>query len=267
MSTQPALRLGVSRCLLGEAVRYDGAIKESIRSWWPADTIIEWIGVCPEVELGMGVPREAVQLEGEATAPRMLGVKSRVDHTCAMHRWAKSRLAELGVEDLDGFVLKSRSPSCGLLDADLVRGEEILGFSDGLFTASLRAAFPFLPLTSEGHLEDPAARAPFLARAHLYRSYKELVAKGANPLELKSHHETALRAYRDSRAKLCAAPDGVAENSAQLARKEGIVKRDSLARGLRDAYVQACRLEGADKAKELTRYGQLLHDLLDPSRV
>ena len=257
----------MSRCLLGEAVRYDGATKQSIRSWWPADTIIEWIGVCPEVELGMGVPREAVQLEGEATAPRMLGVKSRVDHTCAMHRWAKGRLAELGVEDLDGFVLKSRSPSCGLLDADLVRGEEVLGTVDGLFTASLRAAFPFLPLTSESYLEDPAAREPFLTRARLFRSYKELVAKGADPDELKSHHEATLRAYQSWRTKSFSAHKAAVEAPAKATRKGEFRARNSLTSSLKDACEQACRLQGADKAKELTKYGQLLHDLLDPSRA
>ncbi len=267
MGTQAALRLGVSRCLLGEAVRYDGAIKESIQGWWPAGISIEWIGVCPEVELGMGVPREPVQLEGEATAPRMLGLESRIDHTCAMHRWAKQRLAELGVEDLDGFVLKSRSPSCGLFDANLVRGEEVLGLTDGLFTASLRTAFPFLPLTSESQLEDPAARAPFLMRARLYRSYKEIVAKGANSHELKSHCEATLKAYRNSRTSLSPALDGVAGTPAKARQRERGSEKDSLARSLKDACERVCRLEGADKAKELTKYGQLLHDLLDPLRA
>jgi uncharacterized protein YbbK (DUF523 family) len=248
-------------------VRYDGAAKQSIRDWWPAGESIEWIGVCPEVELGMGVPREPVQLEGEAVAPRMLGVESRVDHTCAMHRWAKDRLAELGVDDLDGFVLKSRSPSCGLLDSNLVRGEEILGFVDGLFTASLRAAFPFLPLASESQLEDSRARAPFLTRAHLYRSYKELIATGASSHELKSHYEAALRAYRSWRTRPVPPHVDFTQGPLKVLRPRRTADGQSLLRSLNEACERAVRLEGAEKAKELTRYGQLLHDLLDPSRT
>jgi hypothetical protein len=197
----------------------------------------------------------------------MLGLESRLDHTCAMHRWAKDRLAELGVDDLDGFVLKSRSPSCGLLDANLVSGEEILGLVDGLFTASLRAAFPFLPLASESQLEDPRARPPFLTRARLYRSYKELIATGASSLELKSHHEAALRAYRSWRTSRVPAHADSSEAPPRVLRPRALADDQSLLRGLDEACERAARLEEAEKAKELTRYGQLLHDLLDPSRI
>ncbi len=234
------LRLGVSRCLLGEAVRYDGAARESIRAWWPREARIAWIGVCPEVEVGMGVPREAVQLEDAEIAPRMRGVESRIDHTCDLHRWAGHRLTELGVDDLDGFVLKSRSPSCGLLDAELLQNGEVRALVDGLFTAALRNAFPFLPLTTEARVENVKAREHFLRRAQLYRAYKDLIASGAPPEELRAHHAETLRALRAM--ELTVSP----------------------AERITEACESACVLEGAEKAQELTIYGQLLHDLLDP---
>ena len=132
------LRLGVSHCLLGEEVRYDGQHKLCP---WVAEASSEeilWVGVCPEVEMGMPVPREPVQLEGAPDSPRMIGVESRQDHTCEMHRWAGEKLRELAIEDLDGFVLKARSPSCGLRDAELrAESQELQGHVSGLFAAAL----------------------------------------------------------------------------------------------------------------------------------
>ena len=245
------LRLGVSRCLLGERVRYDGQHKSD--PWVTgdhSDQPVHWVGVCPEVEMGMEVPREPVQLEGEKAAPRMRGVKSRVDHSCDMHHWAGEKLTQLGAEDLDGFVLKSRSPSCGVLDTELFgdNGLSVTGRVDGLFTAALRHAFPFLPLTTEIPLATPEGRALFLRRARIYRRFKKVIALGSDPTTLRLVHEEARQALEDLGHVL---PDSARGGRLQL---------------LETAFRRTVESLDSEHAhtKELTTYGQLLHDLLDP---
>src|SRR5213593_4287122 len=108
------VRLGVSACLLGQAVRYDGGHK---RDSFLVDTLgrfVEWVPVCPEVELGLGVPREPIRLEGDPAAPRLVAANSGRDLTRAMTRLARARAAELARLDLVGYVLKKDSPSCGM---------------------------------------------------------------------------------------------------------------------------------------------------------
>src|SRR5512135_523699 len=105
------LKLGISACLLGEKVRYDGGhkldryIKETLGKY------VDWVPVCPEVEYGLPVPREAMRLVGTASAPRLMTSRTEVDHTDGMRRWAGQRLDELEKEALCGFIFKSRSPS------------------------------------------------------------------------------------------------------------------------------------------------------------
>ena len=152
-------RVGISRCLLGDFVRYDGGHK---RAPWLIDDSeldVEWVAVCPEVEVGMGVPREPIRLvmpeTGAATglgAVRLLGVESGVDWTDRMIAWAGPRIAELEALGLSGFVLKARSPSCGP------------GEAPGLFARILTTALPDLPVTDEEQLQDPAARRAFRDR-------------------------------------------------------------------------------------------------------
>jgi len=244
----------VSRCLLGEKVRYDG--KDQADPWIMSQPsagtegeVIQWIGVCPEVEMGMDVPREPVRLEGDSTAPRMRGIESRIDHTCDMHHWAGGKLAELGIDDLDGFVLKSRSPSCGVGDADLFEedGRDPVGTVDGLFTAALRRAFPFLPVATETQLQNEDGRELFLLRCRLHRLYKEAVALGGDPSRLEELHGNAREALR--RSSFFAPRD-------EGARRERLL--EAAFSRLRRAFD-----EPGQKTRELTAYGQLLHDLLD----
>ena len=152
-------RVGVSACLLGEEVRYDGRHKRSRAVVEIIGPEVDWIAVCPEVEVGMPVPREPVRLTGDP--PRMVGATSGADHTDAMLRFAEVRIAALG--PLDGYVLKSRSPSCGLED---VPGSPT---GSGLFAAALRRLRPDLPLAEESALEDDARRRAFLAALHAHR--------------------------------------------------------------------------------------------------
>ncbi len=153
-------RVGVSACLLGEAVRYDGGHKRNSLLVDEIGPQVEWVPVCPEVEVGMPVPREPVVLTG---AGRMVGATTGTDHTDAMLRFAEARIAALA--PLDGYVLKSRSPSCGL---EGVAGSPT---GSGLFAAALRRLCPDLPLAEEPWLEDEERRRAFLeaVRAHQRR--------------------------------------------------------------------------------------------------
>jgi len=116
MSDQGALkpRVGVSACLLGEAVRYDGAHK---RDRLLADTFgrfVEWVPVCPETECGLPVPRESMHLEGNPDSPRLVTTRTQQDHTERMTRWAGQRLNELADLDLCGVIFKTNSPSSAM---------------------------------------------------------------------------------------------------------------------------------------------------------
>jgi uncharacterized protein YbbK (DUF523 family) len=152
--------------LLGDPVRYDGQHKRSTAVADDLAAHVEWVRLCPEVEVGMGVPRESVGLVGSGDATRLVGVSSGHDWTPAFDEWANACIAGLP-GDLCGWVFKSRSPSCGL-DVREARalGPESRGL--GLFARALVRAMPRLPVIEEQALEAPAARATFLERARAF---------------------------------------------------------------------------------------------------
>ena len=164
------IRIGISACLLGQEVRFDGGHK---RDAFLADTLgpqVEWVPVCPEVEIGLGVPREPLRLVRAAdNTIRMITTSTGVDHTETMGRWASTRLEELAREDLCGYVLKKDSPSCGM---EYVKAYDSSGTAErngrGLFAAALMRRFPSLPVEDEGRLADPSIREGFIERVFAY---------------------------------------------------------------------------------------------------
>lgn len=162
-------RVGISRCLLGDDVRYDGTNKRS-SAVGELSAFIEWVAVCPEVEVGMGVPREPIQLVRDASGVRagnetvrLHGVHSGEDWTNRMLGWARARAADLAALGVSGFVLKARSPSCGPAGV-LVHGDprEPTPTGRGLFAEALAAAIPTLPMIDEEALGDRHVRERFL---------------------------------------------------------------------------------------------------------
>ena len=107
-------RLGISRCLLGEEVRYDGGHKRDVFLTDVLAPFVEWVSVCPEVEAGLGTPREAMHLAGTPDAPRLLTIYTHVDHTSRLKAFSQRRIQELLTCDLDGYIFKKNSPSCGV---------------------------------------------------------------------------------------------------------------------------------------------------------
>lgn len=166
------IRIGISSCLLGEPVRFDGGHK---RDAFLTDVLgqrADWVSVCPEVEVGMGTPREPVRLVRENGRTRMLTVNTSIDHTDAMNAWARRRLEALAREDLDGYVLKQDSPSCGMDGVKIYGPTGPTRDGRGLFAEALLARFPLLPVEEEGRLADPGLRQKFLERADAYRRLK-----------------------------------------------------------------------------------------------
>jgi uncharacterized protein YbgA (DUF1722 family)/uncharacterized protein YbbK (DUF523 family) len=175
------VRIGISACLLGQRVRYDGGHK---RDPFLIETVgrhVEWVPVCPELELGLGVPRETIRLvRAEVRAeegPRLIASKTGRDLTEAMRAFAKARIAELAPLDLCGYVLKKDSPSCGM---ERVRVHEPGGGARrdgrGLFAQALLDAQPLLPVEEEGRLNDPRLREGFFVRVFAYRRLRDLFA-------------------------------------------------------------------------------------------
>jgi len=182
------LRLGVSSCLLGESVRYDGGHKHDR---FLTDTLadyVDWVPVCPEVEAGMGVPRESVRLVGAADAPRMIGVRSEINYTARMRRFAARRVRELAALDLDGYVFKKGSPSCGMERVRVYRKNGPSRNGRGLFCASFMAAYPLLPVEEEGRLNDPALRENFIERLFAHRRWRTLVDSSPTRRDLIAFH-------------------------------------------------------------------------------
>jgi uncharacterized protein YbbK (DUF523 family)/uncharacterized protein YbgA (DUF1722 family) len=184
------VRLGISACLLGETVRWDGGHK---RDAFLAETLaphVEWVPVCPEVELGLGVPREPIRLEGDSARPRLVAIASRTDHTRAMRRLARARAAALARLSLAGYVLKSDSPSCGMAR---VRVHGSAGRSAprgvGLFARALMERLPLLPVEDEARLADPAARESFIERVFAHARWQDALARGMTRRRLVAFHE------------------------------------------------------------------------------
>jgi uncharacterized protein YbgA (DUF1722 family)/uncharacterized protein YbbK (DUF523 family) len=176
------LRLGISSCLLGEPVRFDGGHKHDRFLTDQLGPYVEWVPVCPELEVGMGVPREAVRLEGDVAAPRMVGVRSRKDYTAAMRRFAAARVRLLAALDLAGYVFKKDSPSCGVERVRVYaatatgQGGMPVRRGRGVFASAFMDAFPLLPVEEEGRLNDPVLRESFIERVFAYRRWRTLAA-------------------------------------------------------------------------------------------
>jgi uncharacterized protein YbbK (DUF523 family)/uncharacterized protein YbgA (DUF1722 family) len=183
------IRLGVSTCLLGEAVRYDGGHQ---RDAFLTDTLgpfVEWVPVCPEVEIGLGVPRPPIRLVGDPGAPRLVVEKTGEDLTIRMQRWARRRIAGLHALGLHGYVLKRSSPSCGLVRVRVYGEDGSPGrLGRGLFAAALTDAFPLLPVEEEGRLTDAGIRESFIERVFAAARWQAFAASRPRAGDLVTFH-------------------------------------------------------------------------------
>jgi uncharacterized protein YbgA (DUF1722 family)/uncharacterized protein YbbK (DUF523 family) len=183
------IRLGISSCLLGEKVRYDGGHR-----WdrFITDTLgayLELVPVCPEVECGLGVPREAMRLVGEPSSPRLVTVHSHTDHTERLVAWAHSRVRELETQGLCGFIFKSHSPSSGLERIKVYDEKGVpVKKGVGLFARIFMEHFPLLPVEDEGRLHDPKIRENFIGRVFTLKRWRDLLTEQRSLGNLVAFH-------------------------------------------------------------------------------
>lgn len=194
------IRIGVSACLLGEEVRHDGGHQRDAYLTTTLARHFTWVPVCPELEAGMGVPREPIRLVGDPAAPRLLGVTSGADHTARMREFATRRAQELARRGLSGYVLKRGSPSCGMERVKLYRDERAAPARTGvgLFARALMESQPLLPVEEEGRLNDAHLRDNFITRVFAYRrlaALRESAPRPAAVVEFHTAHKYLLLAH------------------------------------------------------------------------
>lgn len=183
------INLGISTCLLGQKVRYDGSHKHDRYLTDTLGKYVTYVPVCPEVECGLGVPRESMRLVGDHQSPRLVTVRSRRDYTENMLRWAEKRVLELEKENLCGFIFKSDSPSSGM---ERVKVYPEGGMPEkkgiGIFARVFMEHFPLIPVEEEGRLHDPAIRENFIERIFTLKRWVESVAGGKSRGRLVDFH-------------------------------------------------------------------------------
>lgn len=199
------IRVGVSSCLLGEKVRYDGGHK---RDHFLTDIFgrsVEFVPVCPEYEAGFGTPRETMRLEGDPRAPRLVTGKTCRDCTARMTRWAAGKLRSLEKLDLRGFVFKSASPSCGMERVKVYRGE---GYPEktaaGLFARAFMDRFPRIPAEDEAGLNDVPVRDNFIVRVFAFDRWMKVRSRdprAAAIIDFHARHKYVLMAHSPSLQK------------------------------------------------------------------
>lgn len=192
------IKLGVSACLLGQKVRFDGGHQLDRFITETLGRYVDFVPVCPEVECGLPVPREAMRLVGDPENPRLVTIRTRIDHTDRMLAWARQRVKELEKEDLHGFIFKSDSPSSGM---ERVKVYDAKGNPQkkgvGIFARVFMTHFPLLPVEEDGRLHDPKLRENFIEAIFTYKRWRDVVSAPSIPrlVEFHTRHKLLLLSH------------------------------------------------------------------------
>jgi uncharacterized protein YbgA (DUF1722 family)/uncharacterized protein YbbK (DUF523 family) len=218
---KPPIRIGISACLLGEAVRFDGGHKRDAFLTGTFGRFVEWVPVCPEVECGFGTPREPMRLVRSGSGVRLITVKTGVDLTNQLDGYSSERVAALASENLSGYVLKKDSPSCGLERVKVYDANKVPDKTGrGVFAARLLERFPDLPVEEEGRLSDPRLRENFVERVFAYWRLNALFSAKWNVgalVQFHTAHKLILMAH---------SPDAYQKLGRLVARAAGLPKSD-----------------------------------------
>jgi uncharacterized protein YbgA (DUF1722 family)/uncharacterized protein YbbK (DUF523 family) len=183
------IRIGVSRCLLGEEVRFDGGHKRDRFLTDVLSRYVEWVAVCPEVEAGFGTPREAMRLVGDPQRPRLLTVETERNLTASLTAFAERKLRTLEETNLSGYIFKKDSPSCGIERVKVYNSQGMPSRAgEGLFARAFKERFPLVPVEDEGRLCDPMLRDNFLERIFCYHRWQILVRGPLTRQSIVSFH-------------------------------------------------------------------------------
>jgi uncharacterized protein YbgA (DUF1722 family)/uncharacterized protein YbbK (DUF523 family) len=191
------IKLGVSACLLGQDVRYNGGHSLDRYITGTLSAYASFVPVCPEVECGLGTPRETMRLVGDPTSPRLVTTKTNTDYTERMRAYARRRVEELEAENLCGFIFKSGSPSSGM-ERVKVYGESGMPakVGVGLFARAFMDRFPLLPVEEEGRLHDPKLRETFIESIFVLKRWRDFLADGPTAgglVDFHTRHKLLLR--------------------------------------------------------------------------
>lgn len=183
------IRVGISSCLLGNRVRYDGDHRQDCYLTETLGRFMEFVPVCPETECGLGVPRETMQLVGAPQHPRLMTTATGIDHTGRLLSWAAKKVRELEKENLGGFIFKSRSPSCGMERVKIcLAGRRAEKKGVGIFARAFMEHFPLVPAEEDGRLHDLDLRENFIGRIFVCLRWRELGRTGKTPGGLVDFH-------------------------------------------------------------------------------
>ncbi|MBD3366871.1 MAG: DUF1722 domain-containing protein [Candidatus Eisenbacteria bacterium] len=228
-------RLGISTCLLGESVRYDGGHK---RDRFLTDTFgkyVDWVPVCPEVECGLPIPRESMHLEGDPDDPRLVTSRTNVDLTDKMKTWARKRIRELGKENLSGFIFKANSPSSGM---ERVKVFDEKGMphkvGSGVFARMFMDHFSLLPVEEEGRLHDPVLRENFIESVFCLKRYRDATGTRRSARALIDFHAA-------HKLQLMAHSPKILKEMGQLVARQKELKRSELFDAYEALLIRALR--------------------------
>jgi uncharacterized protein YbgA (DUF1722 family)/uncharacterized protein YbbK (DUF523 family) len=200
------IRMGVSACLLGQQVRYDGGHKHDRYITDILGEYLEFVPVCPEVEAGFPIPRETFRLVGDPENPRLVTSRSNVDHTEHMLAWAEERVRKLEKENLYGFIFKSDSPNSGLSRVKVYNSKGMAEKKGvGLFARAFTRHFPLLPVEEEGRLNDAKLRETFIEQIFTLKQWRETMACGRsmkNLVDFHTRHKLLALSHSPAHAKL-----------------------------------------------------------------
>ena len=176
-SVPDRIPIGISTCLLGYNVRYNGGHKRDRFILQTLGDYFEYVPVCPEVECGMSTPRESMRLVGTLEEYRLLTHTTKIDKTDQMLTWADKRLDDLETKQLCGYIFKSKSPSSGLHRVKIYSpdGKRVWNSGRGIWAGKFADRFPLLPLEEDGRLHDPALRENFIERVFVFKRWRDLV--------------------------------------------------------------------------------------------
>lgn len=266
------LRLGVSSCLLGREVRFDGGHKHDRFLTGHLGEYVEWVPVCPEVESGLPIPRPSMRLLESADGVRMVDPKSGEDHTARLERYSTRRIRELRKLDLSGYIFKKDSPSCGVFRVKLY-GEKGMPRRDGrgLFAEALIRAFPYLPVEEEGRLQDAGLREGFIERIFAYRRLRELFAgrwtngdvvkfHTAHKLQVMAHSNESYRELGRLVAEIKPTPRAAFRDAYEEAFTRALAIRATRAKATNALQHAAGHLKQALDSAARTELAELIHD-------
>jgi len=214
-SMNSKIKIGVSSCLVGEKVRWNGDHKQNHYVREVLADYFEYVSVCPEMEAGMGVPRETVALYGDLKKFQMISKKTQTDWTKPMQKYTKGKINSLAQEDLCGYIFKSKSPSCGLGRVPVYSeiGSHKVKHGSGMFAQAFIQKFPLIPIEDEGRLNDPRIRENFIVKVFSFYRLKNLFETGFSSgalVKFHTQHKFLLlahsRKHYDSLGQLVAKP-------------------------------------------------------------